>query len=288
MTHGFLRTSQPKFKPRIRCEQQRVSRWVHTCTASFANLFDGIRPSIRGARMSRLLIHRTSTTLFAVLSLSSRSTQAFAPLIPQLSTVLRSKFTSPLHMSKRVLVPIAEGSEEIETTCITDTLTRFGAQVTVASVMSGELLCKMSRNVYMKADTTIEDAIEEDWDLIVLPGGMPGAEHLRDSKPLIQLLEKQKSQGKLYGAICAAPAVALAPHGLIPDGATTTCYPAPGFRDKLKNVSEDDVVVSGTLTTSQGPGTALLFALQLGEHLYGKEKRDEIAKQMLVQIVRLI
>ena len=186
-------------------------------------------------------------------------------------------------MSKTVLVPIADGSEEIETTCITDTLTRFGASVTIASVMPDErLTCTMSRGIKVVADCTIAEAVTKDWDLVVLPGGMPGAEHLRDSEPLIKLLKQQKSAGKMYGAICAAPAVALASHDLLVEGGAATCYPAPPFREKLPQVSEDAVVVTDNLLTSQGPGTALVFALQLGENLFGKAKRDEIAKQMLV------
>jgi hypothetical protein len=78
-------------------------------------------------------------------------------------------------------------------------------------------------------------------------------------------LEEQKKQDKFYAAICAAPAVVLAPKGLIEEGAT--CYPAPGFREKLVNPSDDDVVVTGKLTTSKGPGTALKFALELGEQV---------------------
>lgn len=182
--------------------------------------------------------------------------------------------------TKRVLVPIADGSEEIETTCLTDTLTRFGAEVIVASVMGGELVCKMSRNIKIMADVTIEDAAKEDWDLIALPGGMPGAEHLRDSETLISLLEKQKSAGKMYGAVCASPAVVLASKGLIEEG--STCYPAPVFRSELKGPVDDDVAVTGNLTTSQGPGTSIKFALQLGEQLFGKEKADEVAAAMLV------
>jgi hypothetical protein len=92
-----------------------------------------------------------------------------------------------------------------------------------------------------------------------------GANHLRDSDALITILAKQKKQDKFYAAICAAPAVVLAPKGLIEEGAT--CYPAPGFREKLVNPSDDDVVVTGKLTTSKGPGTALKFALELGEQV---------------------
>lgn len=187
-------------------------------------------------------------------------------------------------MTKKVLVPIADGSEEIETTCIQDTLVRFGAAVTVASVKpDGNLLCVMSRGIKVQADTTIADAAKEDWDLIVLPGGMPGAEHLRDCETLVELLQKQKASGKLYGAICAAPAVALASKGLIEPGQRATCYPAPAFREKLATSTEDDVVVTENLVTSQGPGTALKFGLKLGEILYGKEAREKIAKAMLTE-----
>jgi putative intracellular protease/amidase len=104
--------------------------------------------------------------------------------------------------SKTVLVPIADGSEEIETTCITDTLTRFGADVTVASV-GPSLECRMSRGIKVVADCPIADCATKNWDLIALPGGMPGAEHLRDSDVLVDLIKKQKAAGKLYAAICA-------------------------------------------------------------------------------------
>lgn len=183
---------------------------------------------------------------------------------------------------KRVLVPIADDSEEIETTCITDTLTRFGADVVVASVKpGGELVCKMSRGVKMMADIPIQEAIGQEWDLVALPGGMPGAEHLRDSAPLISILEAQKSGGKPYAAICASPAVVLASKGLVGEGAT--CYPAPGLLGKMTSPNEaDDVVVQGNVVTSKGPGTALKFAIALGEMMYGEEKAKAIAAEMLV------
>jgi len=130
------------------------------------------------------------------------------------------------------------------------------------------------------ADMLIDDAAKDEWDLIALPGGMPGAEHLRDCETLISMLERQKKEGKLYGAVCASPAVVLASKGLAAEGAT--CYPAPGFRGVLESPVDDEVSVTGNLTTSQGPGTSLKFALQLGEHLYGKEKADEIAAALLV------
>jgi 4-methyl-5(b-hydroxyethyl)-thiazole monophosphate biosynthesis len=186
--------------------------------------------------------------------------------------------------SKTVLVPIADGSEEIETSCITDTLTRFGAKVTVASVKpNGELLCTMSRGLMVQAQKTIAEAAQDTYDLIVLPGGMPGAEHLRDSAELKKLLEQHAASQKLYGAVCAAPAIVLASHGLIPDGAPATSFPVPKFRGTLAKASDDRVVIADNVVTSQGPGTSLEFALALGEKLFGKEKRDEIAAQLLVK-----
>lgn len=183
--------------------------------------------------------------------------------------------------SKRVLVPIADDSEEIETSSITDTLVRFGADVVVASVKSdGELMCKMSRGLKICADITIDDASKEEWECIALPGGMPGAKHLRDCPTLINMLKKQNDQKKLLGAICASPAVVLQSHGLIGEGAT--CYPAKAFRDSMQAPSDLKVCVTDNIVTSQGPGTSLLFALTLGEQMYGKEAADEVAAGLLV------
>lgn len=192
--------------------------------------------------------------------------------------------TTILNMSsaKRVLVPIADDSEEIETTCIQDTLKRFGADVVVASVkQDGDLVCKMSRGIKIMADVSIDEAAKQEWDCIALPGGMPGATRLRDSSPLMDLLEKQREAGKLYGAICAAPAVVLASKGWLGEGATG--YPAEAFLSKMDKPSSDDVVVQSNVVTSKGPGTALKFGLALGEYLYGKEKASQIAAEMLVE-----
>mmetsp|Transcript_12410 Transcript_12410/g.26403 ORF Transcript_12410/g.26403 Transcript_12410/m.26403 type:complete len:238 (+) Transcript_12410:112-825(+) len=234
-------------------------------------------------------VHKLSMKTLAALTLLIGRTSAFTTnSVPRVAPLSNSRFqnsftTTALTMSsaKRVLVPIADDSEEIETTCITDTLTRFGAEVVVASVKpGGELVCKMSRGVKMVADIPIDDATGQEWDLVALPGGMPGAEHLRDSAPLISILEKQKESGKLYAAICAAPAVALASKGLIGEGAT--CYPAPGLREKMTDPVDDDVADQGNVVTSKGPGTALKFAIALGGKLYGAEKAKAIADEMLV------
>ena len=183
-------------------------------------------------------------------------------------------------MSKTVLVPITNGTEEIEAVCIIDTLRRAGAQVTVASV--DDLQVTASRGTKLVADTLITDCANETYDLIALPGGMPGAEYLRDSEVLITLLKNQQKAGRFYAAICASPAVVLHHHGLL-TGLRATCHPA--FMDRLdqEKALEDRVVVDGKCVTSRGPGTALEFALKLIELLFDAEKAQKVAQPMLIR-----
>eukprot|EP01112_Ceratiomyxa_fruticulosa_P013272 TRINITY_DN3723_c0_g1_i1.p1 TRINITY_DN3723_c0_g1~~TRINITY_DN3723_c0_g1_i1.p1 ORF type:complete len:190 (-),score=45.07 TRINITY_DN3723_c0_g1_i1:111-680(-) len=183
-------------------------------------------------------------------------------------------------MEKKVLVPVGNGSEDIETVTIVDVLRRAGANVTLASVES-ELNIVAARKTKIIADVLLKDVVEQEWDLIALPGGMPGAERLRDSGPLTSLLQKQKLQNKLYAAICAAPAVVLETHGLI-DGKNATCH--PNFEDRLVNKThiKDRVVVDENLITSRGPGSALEFSLALVEALYGIDHAKNVAVPMLL------
>ncbi len=182
-------------------------------------------------------------------------------------------------MAKKVLVPIADGTEEIEAVCIIDVLRRAGAQVTVASV--GALQITASRGVKIVADRLIADCAGENYDLIVLPGGIPGAEHLRDSAPLVSMLKTQRREGKLYGAICASPAVVLHTHGLL-NPSRATCH--PGFAEVMGEsaVMDSRVVVDGNCVTSRAPGTAIEFALTLVSLLYGEETAEAVAGPMLV------
>ena len=183
-------------------------------------------------------------------------------------------------MDKTVLVPVAEGTEELEAVAIIDVLRRAGAAVTVASV-SGNRQITASRGVVIVADALIEDCAKRDFDLVVLPGGIPGAEHLRDSVDLIRLLKRQRDKEGLYAAICASPAVVFEHHGLL-EGRQATCH--PGFVDHLsaRDQIESRVVIDGNCLTSRGPGTAVEFALALVERLYGRDKRDEVAIPMVV------
>ena len=181
-------------------------------------------------------------------------------------------------MSKKVLVTIADGTEELEAVTIIDVLRRAEADVTVASV--GDKQITASRGVKIVADAVISDCVGSIFDLIVLPGGMPGAEHLRDSSQLTDMLKDQAASGRLYAAICASPAVALKPHGLLKDK-KATCYPS--LLLELDNPEQEKVVVDGNCITSQGPATALEFALKLVELLFDKQKSKEVAKAMLAK-----
>jgi 4-methyl-5(b-hydroxyethyl)-thiazole monophosphate biosynthesis len=179
-------------------------------------------------------------------------------------------------MSKKVLVAIADGTEELEAVTAIDCLRRAQIDVTVASVAQKQITT--SRKVRITADKFIADCVNVSYDLIALPGGMPGAEFLRDCKDLIELLKKQTAAGRYYAAICASPAVVLQHHGLL-KAKRATCHPS--MKDKINNWLDEKVVVDGNCITSQGPGTALAFSLKLVELLCGKQKASEIAKAML-------
>src|SRR3989339_1309811 len=181
-------------------------------------------------------------------------------------------------MNKKVLVPIADGSEEIEAACIIDTLRRADADVTIASVHTYKQITA-SRGLKIIADCLIDECKDTIYDLIALPGGMPGAENLSSCQLLIAMLKQQKVSNRFYAAICASPAVVLAPHGLL-DDVRATCYPS--MFDKLNSPSKEKVVVDQNCITSQGPATAIAFALKLVELLYDKQAADKIGKAMLV------
>ena len=182
-------------------------------------------------------------------------------------------------MTKTVLVPIAEGSEEMEAVTIIDVLRRAGAIVTVASV--GNLKITASRGVKIEADTCIDRCATKTFDLIALPGGIPGAENLRDSHILTQMLRQQKEEGRFFAAICASPAVVFQHLGLI-DNLNATCHPAFSNQLKGKEDNPSRVVADGKCITSKGPGTALEFSLKLVECLFGTEKMKEVAAPMVI------
>mmetsp|Transcript_25163 Transcript_25163/g.41932 ORF Transcript_25163/g.41932 Transcript_25163/m.41932 type:complete len:237 (-) Transcript_25163:86-796(-) len=196
-------------------------------------------------------------------------------------TSLRSSTGQASGDTVKVLVAVSKGSEEIETVTIVDTLVRAGADVTLAAVCPNEVEVVCSRGVKLVADCKMSECVSKDWDMIACPGGMPGAEYLRDCVHLKELLLTQHAAGKYVAAVCAAPAVVLASHGLL-NSRKATCYPAPKFIEALGDSHQmDSVVVDGNIITSQGPGTSLTFSLRLVEVLFGKEKSEALSTEML-------
>ena len=174
----------------------------------------------------------------------------------------------------RVLVPLAQGCEELEAVTIIDLLRRAGIEVISAGLDTGSITA--SRGVTLIPDTDLESALKGDYDMIVLPGGLPGADHLDNDERIRSILKKMANDNKYTAAICAAPKV-LANAGVLA-GKTVASY--PGLLDKLglsdTTLSNEAVVRDGKVITSRSPGTAIDFALELIEVLSGEEKRHEV------------
>jgi 4-methyl-5(b-hydroxyethyl)-thiazole monophosphate biosynthesis len=172
----------------------------------------------------------------------------------------------------KVLVPLADGCEELEAVTIIDLLRRAGIEVTVAGLKPG--IVKASRGVQLMPDMTLDDALQTSYDMLVLPGGMPGAAHLKADARIIGLLKKMAAADQYTAAICAAPMV-LAEAGLL-NGKQATSF--PGFLDELPGVtlSSAAVVQDGKVLTSRGPGTAMDFALALIDVLSGSDTRQQV------------
>jgi 4-methyl-5(b-hydroxyethyl)-thiazole monophosphate biosynthesis len=173
-----------------------------------------------------------------------------------------------------VLIPLAQGCEELEAVTIIDLLRRAG--ITVTSAGLDDQAVRASRGVVLIPDTTLDQALQQDYDMVVLPGGLPGADHLDQDERIQSLLKKMAASEKFTAAICAAPKV-LASAGLLA-GKQATAYPGTLERLNLSDttLAAGAVVQDGKVVTSRGPGTAMDFALALIENLAGKAKRDEV------------
>lgn len=180
----------------------------------------------------------------------------------------------PKELVPHVLVPLAQGCEELEAITIIDLLRRAGIEVTSAGLDVGSVTA--SRGVKIIPDTDLESALKNNYDMIVLPGGLPGADHLDNDERIRSVIKKMANNDKYTAAICAAPKV-LANAGVLA-GKKATSY--PGFLDGLglpdTTVCDEAIVKDGKVITSRGPGTAIDFALELIEVLSGKEKRNEV------------
>jgi len=173
-----------------------------------------------------------------------------------------------------VLIPLAPGCEELEAVTVIDLMRRAGIEVISAALNDNPV--KASRGTVIIADTTLDEALARDFDMVVLPGGLPGADYLNNDTRIQTLLQSMAKQGKFTAAICAAPKV-LATAGLL-EGRRATSF--PGVLENLQlpatQLEASAVVKDGKVITSRGPGTAMDFALELIELLVGKTKRDEV------------
>ncbi len=177
-----------------------------------------------------------------------------------------------------VLVPLAEGFEEIEAVSIVDVLRRAGVEVRLAYLFKQEVTG--ANGITIVADNSINDVRSEEFDMIVLPGGIPGAEHLRDDDRVQKLIKEFEEQNKNIAAICAAP-IALERAGVLKD--KFTCYPPYEEQIKSSTFSEDRVVKSKNVITSRGPGTALCFALEIVKTLVGEETYNQLKEGLLAK-----
>jgi len=181
----------------------------------------------------------------------------------------------------RVLVPFTEGVEEIEFVAVIDILKRAGIEAVMAS-LDGKPVTGRS-GITISSDTNLADVIDETWDMVVLPGGLPNAYLLRDDPNVKSVVQRMRNERKSIAAICAAP-TALAAFGII-DNRCVTSY--PGMKAEIQELSpsvvyvDDAVVEDDFLITSRGAGTAVEFALRLVAKLSGEEKSTEVRHSII-------
>ena len=178
-----------------------------------------------------------------------------------------------------VLVPLAQGCEELEAVTIVDLLRRAG--ITVVTAGLDERPVTAARGTVLVPDTTLDKALAQNYDMVVLPGGLPGADHLDNDSRVTGLLKQMAADGKYTAAICAAPKV-LASSGLL-DGKRATSYPGALQPESVPGMDyvDETVVTDDKVITSRGPGTAMDFALQLIDVLAGPDKRNEVEAGLL-------
>ena len=193
-------------------------------------------------------------------------------------------------MTKKAIVLLADGFEEVEAVTPIDYLRRSGIEVTAASI--GGLAVKGARGITVNADLTLKDLVEQGqagaafWDAVILPGGMPGALNLAASGETGALITEMAAAGKWVCAICASPAVVLGPLGLL-SGKKFTCY--PGMEEKVQNGkwTDERIVVDGNtagggIITSRGAGTAGEFAVAIIGQLLSEAEGDKVARMVLL------
>ncbi|MCD8084711.1 MAG: DJ-1/PfpI family protein [Clostridiales bacterium] len=178
----------------------------------------------------------------------------------------------------KVYAMIADGTEEVECLMVVDLLKRARIE-TVLVAPGDERRVVTSHGLRIEADQTAAETDFSDADLIFVPGGMPGSEHLSACKPLIEGLERANREGRRIAAICAAPGVVLGRHGFL-EGKRATCY--PGFEEEMRGAraTGEGVVTDGNITTARGLGVALELGLELITLLTDEKTAETVAKQI--------
>ena len=181
----------------------------------------------------------------------------------------------------KALVPLAVGCEELEAVTIIDLLRRAGIEVITAGLEAEPQVVRASRGTLLTPDTSLDQAVLQDFDMVILPGGQPGTTNLNADLRIHALLDRMVKQDKYIAAICAAPQV-LANAGLL-KGRRATSFPGSLNQAQLADVHYEEaaVVQDGRFLTSRGPGTAMDFALTIIEILVGKAKRDQVEQGMV-------
>ncbi len=181
-----------------------------------------------------------------------------------------------------IAVFMAEGFEEIELTTIVNILRRAGINALTVGIIEG--ITTGARKMNMIPDTSIDQIEADDFDMIVLPGGLPGANYLNDDPRVKELIQNFNKKNKAIGAICAAPYV-LANAGVL-NGKKATSYPAPKHENLILSKGgtylQEKVVKDGNIITSRGPATAMCFALSIVENFKGSEISEQVRKALLL------
>lgn len=178
-------------------------------------------------------------------------------------------------MNQQALLLIAEGSEELEAVTTIDLLRRAGIHTTVAGLVNGPVTA--SRGVVLQPDTGLADIMDNIFDIIILPGGVGGAERLETDKRVISLLQQQNAANRWIAAICAAPRILVEADVL--SNRRATAFPSQLEAKGVEPVNEP-VMVDGNLITSRGPGTAIDFALQIIASITGEAKAAEVEESL--------
>ena len=176
----------------------------------------------------------------------------------------------------KVMVPLANGFEEIEALAIVDILRRAGIQTETVGIVGSVI--ESSHGVRVMVDKRINEIVPEEYDAIILPGGSPGYKNLARSNRLMEIIKDFNNKNKIIGAICGSPSI-LAKQGLL-DNKKATIY--PGNEKLLAYPRDKAVVTDGNIITSQGPGTAIEFALKIVEKLLDQHTAQRLRRELVV------